>query len=126
MQQGAKGNWVRGGIGWDQLNAYHFQREPARAEHLQLLREISAVADSRSPRSYGYGQTQVHLETLGSGAVWDLLAQARDIGLAIVQSGKDQRPVLLPDGVGEIALDISRADERLIVDAGHRGRRRCG
>jgi hypothetical protein len=42
VQQGAKGKWVRTGIGWDQLSSYHHLRQPPRAEHLQLLREMGA------------------------------------------------------------------------------------
>ena len=115
VQQGAKGKWVRSGIGWDQLSSYHHQRQPPRAEHLQLLREIGAVSDSQSVRTYGLSPTFIYLEGLNGGAVWDLLAQARDIGLAIMQSGRDQCPVLLPTGLSEVGLDISRDDERLIL-----------
>jgi len=115
VQQGAKGKWVRTGIGWDQLSSYHHQRQPPRAEHLQLLREIGAVSDSQSARTYGYSQTYIYLEGLHGGAVWDLLAQAGDIGLAIVQSGHDQHPVLVSSGLAEIGLDISRDDLRLIL-----------
>ncbi|MET0864547.1 MAG: hypothetical protein ABWZ98_09465, partial [Nakamurella sp.] len=115
VQQGAKGKWVRTGIGWDQLSAYHHQRQPPRSEHLQLLREISAVSDTQRARSYGYNQTYTYLEGLSGGAVWDLLAQARDIGMAIVQSGRDQCPVLLSSGLAEIGLDISRDDRQLTL-----------
>ncbi|MEP6560027.1 MAG: DEAD/DEAH box helicase [Nakamurella sp.] len=115
VQRGAKGKWVRTGIGWDQLSAYHHRQQPPRAEHLQLLREISAVADTQSARSYGYHQTHVYLEGLGGGAVWDLLAQARDIGLAIVQAGRDQCPVQVSTGLAEIGLDISRDEHQLVV-----------
>src|SRR6478609_4618581 len=40
---GASGKWVRGGIAWDKLTTYHPQSERPRKDHVQLLREISAL-----------------------------------------------------------------------------------
>jgi len=113
---GAKGNWIRTGISWDRLGSYNHQRRPPRADHLQLLREITAVdSASRAGRYYGYNETFIYLEDLNSPRIWDLLAETRNVGVALVQSGRDQRPVTLSNGQGEISLDVGRVDGQLVV-----------
>ncbi len=113
---GAKGSWIRTGISWDRLGSFGSRRRPPRADHVQLLREIHAIESaSRASRYYGYTETFLYLEDLNSPRIWDLLAEARNVGVALVQSGRDQRPVTLADGAGEIALDVGRVKGQIVV-----------
>jgi len=112
---GAKGGWIRTGIAWDKLGSYNYQRQRPRADHVQLLREISAL-NSASRGYYGCSDGFVYLESVNSRRIWDLLAEARNIGMALVQSGKGQRPVTLADGQAEIALEISRGEGDLAIE----------
>jgi len=114
---GASGKWVRTGIAWDKLGSYHYQREQSRTDHVQLLREIGALnSASRAGGHYGYYETFVFLESLNSRRIWDFLTEAQNIGMALVQSGKGQRPVALLGGAGEVALDVRRADGILVIE----------
>ncbi len=113
---GASGKWVRTGIAWDKLGAYHPQRERPRTDHVQLLREISALnSASRAGGHYGYYETFIFLENLNSRRIWDLLTDAQNIGMALVQSGKGQRPVALLGGAGAVALEVGRVEGNVVI-----------
>ena len=113
---GASGKWVRTGIAWDKLGSYHYQREQPRTDHVQLLREIGALnSASRAGGHYGYYETFIFLEKLNSRRIWDLLTEAQTIGMALVQSGKGQRPVALMGGAGAVALEVGRVEGNVVI-----------
>ncbi len=113
---GAKGNWIRTGIAWDKLGSYNYQRQQRpRADHVQLLKDIN-VLNSASRGYYGYNQPFIYLESMSSRRIWDILAEARNIGMALIQSGKGQHPVTLSDDEAEIVLEIRRDDGDLVIE----------
>jgi superfamily II DNA or RNA helicase len=114
---GARGQWIRTGISWDRLAAHGHQRQPPPAEQVQLLREIKFLdAVSRPTHHYGRTDTFIYLDEVGSPHIWDLLALAADVGVAIVQSGQGQRPVTVSGGPAEISLDVCRVGGSLILE----------
>jgi superfamily II DNA or RNA helicase len=116
MLLGAKGNWIRTGIAWDKLGSYNYQRQQRpRADHVQLLRDISTL-NSATHGYYGYNHPFVYLESMNSRRIWDILAEARNIGMALIQSGKGQPPVTLADDRAEIVLEIKRDDSDLVIE----------
>jgi superfamily II DNA or RNA helicase len=114
---GASGRWVRSGIAWDKLGSYGYQRERPRTDHVQLLREISAIHSASRLGGYSsYNGSFIFLDSLNSRRIWDLLNEAHIIGMALVQSGKGQRPVALLSGAGAVALDVGRVGGTLVIE----------
>jgi len=87
---GKKG-WVRTGISWGSLD-YGYHPGSSRAErHVDLLSELYSLAESadRDPYSYyGAGQRVIYLDEFRSRRVWDVLVEAQEVGLPLVQSGR--------------------------------------
>jgi superfamily II DNA or RNA helicase len=116
---GRNGGWVRTGITWSSLSYYQYGRPECDVEHLRLLCEILALAPE--DRGYGYQQQTLFLEDIPSRRIWDLLAQADEAGLPLVQPGKQSAPVTLSPGPAELSVQVTRAAEGLelepVVDA---------
>jgi superfamily II DNA or RNA helicase len=89
---GKKG-WIRSGISWTSLDYAYTPGSPRAQHHVDLLRELLSLADGeeRDPYSYRYygsGQRVVYLDEFRSRRVWDVLAEAQEAGLPMVQSGR--------------------------------------
>ena len=87
---GKKG-WIRSGISWTSLGYAYSPGSPRAQHHVDLLLELLSLADGeeRNPYGYGYygsGQRVVHLDEFRSRRVWDVLAEAQEAGLPLVQS----------------------------------------
>jgi hypothetical protein len=85
------GNWVRTGVSWSKLQ-YGYVSGGAPAEVLRLLREIYLVSCLSGPLGYGgytsyHADSEVWLESFSSRRLWDLLEEAEDLGVPLVQSG---------------------------------------
>jgi hypothetical protein len=79
-----------------------------------LLREILMLSSIGEDRQYyGYQQNVVQLDTFVSRRIWDLLAEAQDIGLPLVQSGKTAAPVLVCRAPARAAVHADRVGEDL-------------
>lgn len=78
-----RAGWVRSGITWSSLDHYGYRRGAGTTRsHLRLLREILLLSSMGEDRQhYGYQQNVVHLDTFVSRRIWDLLAEAQDVGL---------------------------------------------
>ncbi|MST32352.1 helicase SNF2, partial [Acidimicrobiaceae bacterium USS-CC1] len=108
------GNWVRTGVSWSRLDYLGYGRslsEPMRAG-LTLLRELRALHALGSTYSY---DEAVWLESIQSRRLWDLLHQAGEIGVPIVQSGRDAGPVEVSTARVEAALDLRRDGPGLLA-----------
>ncbi len=116
---GANGNWVRTRISWSSLDYYRYgaRRTPQAAERLALVKELLALSrlDSRRPL-YGHSDDVVRLETINSRRLWDLIGEARALGLPLVQSGRQSRPIAFVPGAADVTIDVTRSEAGLRVE----------
>lgn len=94
---GKKG-WIRSGVSWGTLGYGYVPGSPRAQQHVDLLEELLALADDDggdpySYRYYGSSQRVVYLDEFRSRRVWDVLAEAQEAGLPLVQSGRAASPV---------------------------------
>lgn len=108
------GNWVRTGVSWPRLDYLGYRRSASdrMRSGLALLRELRALHSLGSTYSY---DDAVWLESIQSRRLWDLLHQAGEIGVPIVQSGRDAGPVELLAARVEAALDLRRDGAGLVA-----------
>ena len=95
---GARG-WVRTGVTWNRLDYMgHTSRHHLQRDRLDLLREMRALAALSGSRGWTvYSDDTIWLESIDSRRLWDLLVQAHEVGLPLVQSGRNTAVELLPE-----------------------------
>jgi len=107
---GRSGGWVRTGISWSNLGYARYSRSHTHALHTRLLGEILRLASDASSGYYGYHhQHTLFLESIPSRRIWDLLAEARELGLPLVQAGNRAIPVTLQAGPARLSLAVGKA-----------------
>ena len=116
---GRNGNWVRTGVSWASLD--HFPRGPARspqaAERLDLVKEFLALSRLANGRNmYSYSDEVVRLEAISSRRLWDLLGEARTLGLPLLQSGRNAQPITLLPTAAAVTIDVTRTEPGLRVE----------
>jgi hypothetical protein len=80
--------WVRGGISWANVS-YAGYGGSVDDRHRRLLQEILVLAMATNGQHYyGSYQQTVFLDSFGGRRIWDLLAEAQEMGLPLVQAGK--------------------------------------
>jgi superfamily II DNA or RNA helicase len=105
------GSWVRTGISWSNLDYYSYRRSALgrSEEHLAVLTELLALSRAATGRSYyGSSDETVWLETITSRRLWDLLSEARDLRLPLLQAGRHALSVDFRSGAASVALDATR------------------
>jgi len=117
---GRNGGWVRTGISWSNLGYARYSRSATHARHVRLLGEILHLASGSFSGYYGYdgyhSQPTLFLETVSSRRIWDLLAEARELGLPLVQAGSRATPVVLHAGSARPSLQVARAASGLDLE----------
>jgi superfamily II DNA or RNA helicase len=111
---GARGNWIRTGISWQNLGYIRYGQSAKVARQVRLLREIFSLYSSAAG-FYAYGQGTPYLEAAPSRRIWDLLAEAEELGMPLVQYGKGDPPVTLHDTPAQAALAVGRSPGGLEV-----------
>ncbi|HEX3566560.1 MAG TPA: SNF2-related protein, partial [Acidimicrobiales bacterium] len=116
---GRNGNWVRTGVSWASLD--RFSRGPARgpqaAERLDLVKEFLALSRLANGRNmYSYSDDVVRLEAISSRRLWDLLGEARTLGLPLLQSGRSGQPITLLPTAAAVTIDVTRTEPGLRVE----------
>ncbi|HEX5200117.1 DEAD/DEAH box helicase [Paractinoplanes rhizophilus] len=106
--------WVRTGIGWHSLG---YVGGRSVAHHRRLLTEIVRLSDAHSPFYYGNSRTTLYLDEFDSRRIWDLLAEAQESGLPLVQYGKDFRPVVVARRPARVSMRVDRVDGDLRLEA---------
>ncbi|MDG4767584.1 DEAD/DEAH box helicase [Solwaraspora sp. WMMD406] len=108
--------WVRSGISWSSVNYAGHGRSPEAKRHRRLLGEIMMLSTVDSDR-YGYYSppAMIFLDEFESRRIWDLLAEADDAGLPLVQPGKYGRPVIVGRQPARLSVQVDRVDDDLIV-----------
>ncbi|WP_405430285.1 DEAD/DEAH box helicase [Micromonospora sp. NBC_00617] len=106
--------WVRSGISWSTLGYAYFGRSGQTERHRRLLVEIARLA-STDPYHYYDGQRRaLALHEFPSRRIWDLLAEADETGLPLVQAGKRAGPVVL-GRPARLSVQVGRVDGELVL-----------
>jgi superfamily II DNA or RNA helicase len=110
--------WVRTGITWSTLSYAHFDRSAEVQRHRQLLGEILTLSTSGSDpyRYYGGHQQTIFLDAFASRRIWDLLAEADEAGLPLVQAGKQAGPVVVGRRPARLTVRVDRTGEELLLE----------
>ena len=106
---GQNGNWVRTGISWSSLAYFRTSRSDTEAAQVRLLTEIMALNSAGRASYYGYQDNAIYLDSMLSRRVWDLLAEARELGLPMVHAGRQRSPVMIATGRADVSMDVSRS-----------------
>ena len=112
---GKKG-WVRTGISWASLDYAYHPGSPQAQRQVDLLQELLSLAeaDERDPYSYyGSGRRVVYLDEFRSRRVWDVLVEAQEVGLPLVQSGRTAASVAVAAEPVRFSVRADRADADL-------------
>ena len=111
LQRGARDNWVRSGISWQEVQYL----DPRRRRHPQaqaaLLGELLA-AHRAAQRNLYFGGGDSHL-VLGSfgGSLWSLLSRCEEVGLELVPGAGLESVTVHPEPVS-IQLDVNAGAQR--------------
>jgi superfamily II DNA or RNA helicase len=111
---GARGNWIRSGISWQNLGYIRYGQSEETVRQVRLLREIFSLYSS-AHGFYAYGQGTPYLEAAPSRRIWDLLAEAQELGIPLVQHGKGDPPVTLHATPARAGLVVGRGPGGLDV-----------
>ncbi|MGH9099297.1 MAG: SNF2-related protein, partial [Acidimicrobiales bacterium] len=111
--RGSSGNWVRQGVSWrtvDYIGGGWFRREVPDA-HVPVLKELRALSSLSAwhgpyARYHDSGE-EVWLDSIASRRVWDLLGEAKGVGIPLVGAGRSAVPVTLHRADAELMLDAS-------------------
>jgi superfamily II DNA or RNA helicase len=115
--------WVRTGITWSSLGYAGWGGSPESMRHRHLLSEMLALSTSGGSRFLygGYGpygsshQQPIFLDSFGSRRIWDLLAEAREAGLPLVQAGRVAGPVIVSHRPVRVSMSVDRAEGDLVL-----------
>ncbi|MHA7291572.1 DEAD/DEAH box helicase [Arthrobacter sp. MDT3-24] len=108
VKLGVKGKWVTGQLRWDTFGRSHYygyQREEFRPEQVRWMRTFAAVYAIEGSQATS---THLPLDQFNSPLLWQLLAEARDVGVALV-AAKSGDAVVIHDPVS-VSLDLRDHD----------------
>ncbi|WP_121158645.1 DEAD/DEAH box helicase [Micromonospora pisi] len=113
-----RSGWVRTGITWSTVSYANIGRSREARRHRQLLGEIVNLSMSTADRYHYYGgpQQTLYLDGFESRRIWDLLAEAEEVGLPLVQAGKHAGPVIVGRRPVRLSLRVDRTDDELVVE----------
>ncbi len=123
VRPGKRGGWVAGDLSWGKLNMLHHCGYPD--AQVQLLQELYATYRASSLNSTGYYHYSYGSYTYGdvktisllrfeSPQLWPLLAEARRVGVQLVQARTQQE--VLAYAAAQLCLDVTvDATGRLVV-----------
>ena len=112
-----RSGWVRTGISWSSLGYSRYVGSSAHARHLGLLEDILMLERDGTNRYYGAHSQAVYLDSMPSRRIWDLLAEARELGLPLVQADRQATPVLLAAEPARVSVRVGRSASGLDLDA---------
>jgi superfamily II DNA or RNA helicase len=108
--------WVRTGVSWSTLSYHRIGRSATAERHWRLLQEILAVSTTGASRQYyGYHDPILYLDQFSSRRIWDLLAEADEAGLPIVQTAKQAGPVRVSRSPARMSVQAGRDGEELVL-----------
>jgi hypothetical protein len=112
---GRRGQWVRTGVSWRQLQ-YDSTRAGWDPAHLAAMRALYATHQAARNQYYSYAAVDVYLHEFGPG-LWRLLAEAVAHGVPLMTADRPPRPVVLAEGDADVAVDLRRDGDRTELHA---------
>ncbi len=110
LQRGARDNWVRSGVSWQDV-PYLPTRRNAPPQQAAVLGEMLATYRAASRQTYFGSESHLPLGAFGP-SLWPLLRRAAETGLVLVPGAGISDVVLLPDPVAvELDVNTSSAQE---------------
>ncbi len=103
---GTKGKWIRGDVSWNTLSYLNFRRECNEA-HVEWMQTFLAAHTAAANRLHNSSALWLGLNTFAGKNMWNLLADAKKIGLALVHS-RGTEPVRLAESPAAVGLNLSR------------------
>ncbi|MCU1516973.1 MAG: helicase, partial [Pseudarthrobacter sp.] len=103
---GAKGKWIRGDVSWNTLSYLNFRRE-CNESHIEWMQAFLAAHTAATNRLHNSSALWLGLNTFAGKNMWNLLADAKKIGLALVHS-RGTEPVRLAESPAAVGLNLSR------------------
>jgi superfamily II DNA or RNA helicase len=107
---GKRGQWVRTGVSWRQLQ-YDRVRAGWDPAHLASLRALHATHQAARNQYYSYAPVDMYLHEFGPG-LWRLLAEAIADGVALMTADRPARPVVLSAEPATVAVDLRDTGDR--------------
>ncbi|MEZ2390529.1 SNF2-related protein [bacterium RCC_150] len=107
VMMGAKGKWIRGDASWTNLNYLGYRREFNEA-HIDWLQDFLAAHSSTEYRQFTSSMWLLLNDFAGKN-LWNLLAEAPKIGLALIHSGGTE-PLRIAAEPAVVGLDLSRPE----------------
>jgi superfamily II DNA or RNA helicase len=106
--------WVRSGISWSSVGYAHLGHGTHGERQRRLLNEILLLSKTAAYHHYGYHEpATILLDDFPSRRIWDLLAEAGEIGLPLVLAGKAAAPVTVAQAPARFSIQARRADDGL-------------
>src|SRR4051794_2101583 len=112
---GRRGQWVRTGVSWRQLQ-YDSSRVDWDPAHLSAMRALHATHQAARNQYWSYAPADVYLHEFGPG-LWRLLAEAVTDGVPLLTADRPPRPVVLTQDAAEVAVDLRRDGGRAQLHA---------
>lgn len=112
MLMGRKDRWVHTNISWHNLRYARHELNPA---HLRIASALLSLHPAGGTSYYGGGSQWMDLAQINSTALWPLLAEAQQVGMAIILEHAEQPPVVVSDRPLEVAFDITRSESGLVL-----------
>src|SRR3954467_5457397 len=104
--RGKRGQWVRTGGSWGQVQE-DGRRAGGNPAHAAALRALHATHQASRNQYWSYAPADVYLHEFGPG-LWRLLAEAVADGVPMVTADRSPRPVVLAEGPADVAVDLRR------------------
>jgi superfamily II DNA or RNA helicase len=103
LQRGKRENWIQSGAEWHVFSGFGLRGfPPAQARALEAIARATGGATAYFATRGGW----IALDRLGSTPPWDLLRDARDAGVALLEPKAGGRSVHLLDEPGEAVIDV--------------------
>ena len=108
---GKKGKWIRGNLTWDNLTYIYGSYDPAQ---LAVLKALYALYSAGS-RPNGFAQQWILLDGFANRAFWEILAEARTAGVALVTGAGGPERVSVSPAPAALQIDIRREGGGLVL-----------
>ncbi len=109
MQRGARDNWIKSGVSWQDLS-YQGSRGVFDPEQVAVLTELEAAYRAAARHSYYGAETHLTLTSFGS-SLWPLMVRAVEAGVVLVPGAGIADVEVLPHPV-VLQLDVNAAPGR--------------
>ncbi len=108
---GKKGKWIRGNLTWDNLAYIYGSYDPGQLAVLKALYALYSAGN----RSNGFAQQWILLDGFANRAFWEVLAEARTAGVALVTGVGGPERVSVSPSPAALQIDIRREGGGLVL-----------